>query len=473
MGEEKEGELAEEIKELEQEILDLTQELNSIQAAQKTIEIIAGAAIPVSAAVAESFRTCHANHSHMRFNELKESALRMPGMVYSERIALKRLFQKVGEEFDHELSPGIIGRFIKPSYLTEALQEKTGPGQGVVSWLCFPYFRFNLLDTVNNSLDSYPMKGLLQDLLLKPEKEMRQVMSRMQPKRDDECLHIAQMWAIGMNDSFLVTYGDMELSGFSDMKLQHLPPTQSTKPLMSRSRKIFVSFYTTVMWPLPLENCLTWPGKDVEPGEFAALIKTEHNIKLALNISESSDSFPSEEHGGFTVFEWLADVDTASEDNDDSNDEKNERIRPRLELMDEFFQKQRGDSIRGLLKEDEPTNSLVMRTTKAAETLYSFLAPLGFMGPVLGKYWGAVYLIIQNLQSDQQEDRDPVQDFCNQLIDLALQTVPIKLLFSRVGLERSTGNSPHRLEKAWMHLFMSLVHVRRNHVGPISIWTSA
>ncbi|KAI0008855.1 hypothetical protein F4779DRAFT_585538 [Xylariaceae sp. FL0662B] len=51
----KEGELTKQIKELEKEILDLNQQLNSINTAQKAMAAIAGAAIPISAALGNIF----------------------------------------------------------------------------------------------------------------------------------------------------------------------------------------------------------------------------------------------------------------------------------------------------------------------------------------------------------------------------------------------------------------------------------
>jgi hypothetical protein len=127
----------------------------------------------------------------------------MPGLDYRERTALKRLLQNVGKEYDHDPTPGTSGRFMKPGYLTETFQhEEADTGAGVVSWLCLPYFCLHSLrkDLKAASPDSYPMRTLLQDLLLSPEREISQVMNRMQPNPTDECLHIAQMWATEVNN---------------------------------------------------------------------------------------------------------------------------------------------------------------------------------------------------------------------------------------------------------------------------------
>ncbi|KAL4788072.1 hypothetical protein BJX76DRAFT_229119 [Aspergillus varians] len=151
------------------------------------------------------------------------------------------------------------------------------------------------------------------------------------------------------------------------------------------------------------------------------------------------------------------------------------RIRDRLAAMDEFLQVQKFDSrpygkaplldsdaVRGLLKENKLATSTAMRTAQAAESLYGFFAPPDFAGPVLKKYWGAVHSLIQNLQSYSQEDTSSVQRFCDQLIDLAMRIKPIKLRFSRIGLVNPpTDKSSHPLERAWMHLLMSLIYVKQ------------
>ncbi|KAJ5517975.1 Nucleic acid-binding OB-fold [Penicillium expansum] len=96
-----------------------------------------------------------------------------------------------------------------------------------------------------------------------------------------------------------------------------------------------------------------------------------------------------------------------------------------------------------------------MRTAQAAESLYGFFAPPDFAESVLKKYWGAVYFLIQ-------EDTSSVKGFCDQLIDLSMRIKPIKLLFSRIGLIKPpTDKSSHPLERAWMHLLMALIYVKR------------
>jgi hypothetical protein len=126
-----------------------------------------------------------------------------------------------------------------------------------------------------------------------------------------------------------------------------------------------------------------------------------------IRPSGGSDALPSVVYGGFTVFEWLAEMNTELQ-NEDPDHEKETRINERLTLIDEFFQSQKLDSrfyrkapssdsyaVRGLLKETDPDTPQTMRAIQAAELLYSFFVPPNFAAPILGKYWGAVYFLIQ------------------------------------------------------------------------------
>lgn len=121
-----------------------------------------------------------------------------------------------------------------------------------------------------------------------------------------------------------------------------------------------------------------------------------------IRPSEGSDIF-SEVNGGFAVFEWLADKDTALQD-DDGDHGKAIRVQERLTAIDEFLKEQNVDSraytdapllnseaVRELVKESE----LATSTAQAAESLYGFFVPPNATGPVLEKYWGAVYSLIR------------------------------------------------------------------------------
>ncbi|KAJ5960022.1 Nucleic acid-binding OB-fold [Penicillium vulpinum] len=404
-----------------------------------------------------------------------ENAKSIPGLPDSEQRALDKLLQRVKKEYDHEPSSSTTDGYMKPGHLTETFPYGE-IDTGVVSWLCLPYFRFDLLhNDLNAFTDSYPMRRLLKDLLLKPEQEMKQVMSHMQSTETGKCLHVAQLWAIEMNNSLLVTYGDLELSDFKGIKLQSPPPSQTAQPPRIRPRKIFVSFEKRVMWSLPLEDCITWPivftheGKPVDSVKYADLINGELDIKLVLNISEGSEIPFSELNGGFTVFEWLTEVDTTLRDDDNGSDHrKGVRIRNRLAAMDKFLQDQKFDSrsyrraslldsdaVRGLFGETEPATSRAMRTAQAAESIYSFFLPPDFEDPVLKKYWGAVYFLIE-------EETGSIKGYSDQLIDLSMRIQPVKLLFSRTDLiKRPTDKSSHPLEKAWMHLLMPMIYVKQ------------
>ncbi|KAJ5922768.1 Nucleic acid-binding OB-fold [Penicillium verrucosum] len=433
------------------------------------------------------FRWIHMQPPVMRFNDFKENATRIPGLSDSEKKSLNKLLERVESECDRKPSPNTTGRFMKPGHLTETFPRESFD-LDILSWLCLPYFCLDALCSDSNEFsDSYPMQRLLQDLMLKPEQEKKQVMSLMNPPENGKCLHVAQLWAIEMNNSLLVTYGNLDLSKLDGIDLKDLPPSQTNQPPKIPPRRIFVSFEKRVMWSLPLEDCITWPsflshftefdttqlvftygGEHVEPSQYAELLNGEHDIKLALNITEGSDIF-SEVNGGFAVFEWLTDNGTALHDDGDHG--KAIRVQERLTAIDEFLKEQNVDSraytdapllnseaVRELVKESE----LATSTAQAAESLYGFFVPPNATGPVLGKYWGAVHSLIRNLQSDPTEDISPVKDFCDQLIDLARQMNPIKLRFSRPGLIKPpTDKSSHPLEIAWIHLLMSLISVKR------------
>lgn len=89
---------------------------------------------------------------------------------------------------------------MKPGHLTETFPRE-GFDLDILSWLCLPYFCLDTLCSDSNEFsDSYPMQRLLQDLMLKPEQEKKQVMSLMNPPENGKCLHVAQLWAIEMNN---------------------------------------------------------------------------------------------------------------------------------------------------------------------------------------------------------------------------------------------------------------------------------
>ncbi|KAI0117112.1 hypothetical protein F4814DRAFT_415281 [Daldinia grandis] len=221
------------------------------------------------------FRWVHLEQRMMNLDELSTEIARIPAITDSERNGFAKLLAEV-KKSSVKVRPTAKGNNVrhmdpKPIRVTIPPDGRTkGQTSRFVTWLCVPYFSLEkysgLLSASTTS--SFPIETLLQSEYARTtqERDMQQAVCKNGEVPEGHCFHIAQLWCIVLDNTLLITCGRMPSSTLRGdiIRIANEPFKES----IGRGKKIYVSYYDTVLWELPLESCSTWFDFSIHFREF-------------------------------------------------------------------------------------------------------------------------------------------------------------------------------------------------------------
>ncbi|KAI1376242.1 hypothetical protein F4677DRAFT_85578 [Hypoxylon crocopeplum] len=211
------------------------------------------------------FRWMHLEQQMMNLDELSAEISRIPAITDSERNGFAKLLAEVkrnsvkfrptskGSSVRH-MDPRPIRVAIPPDDRTKAQLSRS------LTWLCVPYFSLEKYSGLLSAgtASSFPIETLLQSEYARTTKErdMQQAVCQNGEVPEGCCFHIAQVWCIVLDNSLLITCGRMPGSTLRGDFVRIV--TEPLKEPVGKTKTLYVSYYDTVLWALPLESCLTW-----------------------------------------------------------------------------------------------------------------------------------------------------------------------------------------------------------------------
>ncbi|KAK3385827.1 hypothetical protein B0H63DRAFT_394118 [Podospora didyma] len=213
------------------------------------------------------FRWLHCTRQFMDFDDF--SVTRIPDFTNAEQKDIRDLLSKVRLKCVKtvQTSMGKTVRHMEPACIQQILQSdgttKTQTfARRTVTWVCLPYFSLEkysgLLSAAENP-SAFPIETLLQAKLSRAlrERDMRQAVCQDGNTPPGLCFHIAQIWCLVVDNSFLLTYSRMTEEALRGETINVTTISQelsATKP----QGNIAVSYNGNVVWSIPLENCHSW-----------------------------------------------------------------------------------------------------------------------------------------------------------------------------------------------------------------------
>ncbi|KAK9426001.1 hypothetical protein SUNI508_12708 [Seiridium unicorne] len=213
------------------------------------------------------FRWLHLQQRQLNLDELSAEITRIPDLSTEERHGFTRLLGQVRNQVkQYRTANGQSVKHMMPGTKTTTIQGDSRSGSGgkerrrSLTWLCIPYLSLEQYSGLMSvcSAASFPTETLLQyDYAASSEKrDMEQVVVRANAAQSGECIHVHQLWCIVLDNSLLITCGQMTSSNLCGdlVKTVIEPPPEAT----SQTRALYVSYCHSVLWALPLDECLTW-----------------------------------------------------------------------------------------------------------------------------------------------------------------------------------------------------------------------
>ncbi|KAI0852613.1 hypothetical protein F5Y00DRAFT_176805 [Daldinia vernicosa] len=221
------------------------------------------------------FRWVHLEQRMMNLDELSTEIARIPGVTDSERNGFAKLLAEV-KKTSVKVRPTAKGNNVrhmdpKPIRVTIPPDGRTkGQTSRFVTWLCVPYFSLEKYSGLlsASTASSFPIETLLQSEYARTtqERDMQQAVCKNGEVPDGHCFHIAQLWCIVLDNTLLITCGRMPSSTLRGdiIRIANEPFKES----IGKGKKVYVSYYDTVLWELPLESCSTWFDFSIHFREF-------------------------------------------------------------------------------------------------------------------------------------------------------------------------------------------------------------
>ncbi|KAH8667063.1 hypothetical protein BX600DRAFT_497735 [Xylariales sp. PMI_506] len=225
------------------------------------------------------FRWLHLQQAELNLDELSAEIARVPGLTTVELHGLSGLLSQArstvktrrtadGRNVKH-MTPGSIrvhiaapegGSGSTSTGRMPGAYGKAGIGKRPITWLCIPYFSLEKYCGLMSASDKdgFPTETLLQSDYAPTDRprDMEQVVVRSGAAAEGQCFHVAQLWCIVLDDSLIVTCSRMPAASLRGDVLKIITQPPMASPL--KERTVYVSYYTTVLWALPLEECMTW-----------------------------------------------------------------------------------------------------------------------------------------------------------------------------------------------------------------------
>ncbi|KAF3055618.1 hypothetical protein GL218_06953 [Daldinia childiae] len=464
------------------------------------------------------FRWVHLEQRMMNLDELSTEIARIPAITDSERNGFAKLLAEV-KKSSVKVRPTAKGNNVrhmdpKPIRVTIPPDGRTkGQTSRFVTWLCVPYFSLEKYSGLlsASTVSSFPIETLLQSEYARTtqERDMQQAVCKNGEVPDGHCFHIAQLWCIVLDNTLLITCGRMPSSTLRGdiIRIANEPLKDSN----SKGKKIYVSYYDTVLWELPLESCSTWIHPSPPAiGVLQPIREEVKGVERKESATENTDNKNTKVEkyqttdDKFHVFSWLE----MAESEDDSGELDVEALVTNLQEAEDYLLKStslrdrnayhncnvssqssvhaylRGKGLR-IEKTDENSAEKRGYETKidfynAADIIFSFFLPqvLSEDAPTIGKFWGAVESLVEipdaRVNEDNRIERERVSqrnaNIHNNLHPLRSTlrglTRVIKsfqdILSHAPASLRTKVEVPDGLVRAWLHLVIALIQASQN-----------
>jgi hypothetical protein len=233
------------------------------------------------------FRWLHLQQAQLNLDEMSTEITRIAGLSDAERHGFTRLLSQVRDMVKtRRTADGGSAKHMTPGSIRVSIQDDNrSKGQGYgskgnrrpLTWLCIPYFLLEKYSGLMaaSSTASFPIETLLQSDYAPTarERDMEQAVVRNGAAAEGECFHIDQVWAIVLDNceshlehpmnepnivplALIITCGRMPSAALRGDIVKI-----ATEPLIepaSKARTLYVSYYESVLWAIPLDSCSTW-----------------------------------------------------------------------------------------------------------------------------------------------------------------------------------------------------------------------
>ncbi|CAI4214455.1 unnamed protein product [Parascedosporium putredinis] len=268
------------------------------------------------------FRWMHFTSPTMDFDAFQDEISRVSGLVSAERKALTKLMTEIRQSYVKpiQISNSKTVRHMEPTFIQDLIPAATSSVSAgkestarprPITWICLPYFSLEKYSGLESGA-SFPVQTLLQAQFSRADKkrDMQQAVVRAKLAGEGECFHIAQVWCVVLDNTFLFTCArHPETTLFGQTIERIVKPLDELGPAMTKEVKssmafILVRFANAVVWKFPLEESQTWVAfishfrellptplifhhekTRVTAKEWPALVQRATKIKLVLDLS--------------------------------------------------------------------------------------------------------------------------------------------------------------------------------------------
>ncbi|KAI0097925.1 hypothetical protein GGR51DRAFT_577712 [Nemania sp. FL0031] len=216
------------------------------------------------------FRWLHCTRSFMDFEDFSKEVTRISDLTAAELKGIRDLLARVQRKFVKTVQAGNGGsvRHMEPACIQHVLPADGMPkassvARRTVTWVCLPYFtleKYSGLQGAPANPSAFPIETLLQTKFSRAgrDRDMRQAVCQSKDTPNGVCFHVAQIWCLVLDNSFLFTYSHMAeetLRGDSvSLTVKSIQDISTARP----REIIAVSYRQTVLWCISVEECQTW-----------------------------------------------------------------------------------------------------------------------------------------------------------------------------------------------------------------------
>ncbi|KAF3762955.1 putative Mg2+ transporter [Cryphonectria parasitica EP155] len=216
------------------------------------------------------FRWLHCTRNHMDFEDFSKEVTRIPDLTAAEEKGIRDLLARVQRKFVKtvQTANGNSVRHMEPTCIQHVLppdgtSKAPSVARRTVTWVCLPYFtleKYSGLEGAPQNPAAFPIETLLQAKFSRAgrNRDMRQAVCQSKDTPTGLCFHVAQMWCLVLDNSFLFTYSRM---AEETLRGDSVSLTVKSSQDISNARPqaiIAVSYRQTVLWSIPVEECQTW-----------------------------------------------------------------------------------------------------------------------------------------------------------------------------------------------------------------------
>ncbi|CAG8977271.1 hypothetical protein HYALB_00009369 [Hymenoscyphus albidus] len=223
------------------------------------------------------FKSLQIEDTNMNFDRFETAVKGLPGLTDLQKSGLNRLFKLFGEiDRPTHTSNGSSVRFMTPTILSTTIRpeprdlNESSRRKRSVIWMCLPYFLLQNYSANSNDLlpASHPAKTLLeaQSSFAHEKRDMQQAVCKLPGCPQGHCFHIAQVWCVVVDESFLVTGSHTSISTlfgkYVSLSTELPPPDMGRNQIQPRSFACYPAQIQVssgeMLWSFPVNECESW-----------------------------------------------------------------------------------------------------------------------------------------------------------------------------------------------------------------------